>query len=141
MRVGPDARLVADAGNYYKQVLIEVRENTVKTLIGLVATLCASTAMASNGGPLFPSYVSTMNNGFVYVYFTGTRSGTIPSCAANIGGTYYRYVLDTNTAGGKSQLANILAAAYTGMTMWFQGTGDCNIDGTNESLAQIHPNQ
>jgi hypothetical protein len=110
-------------------------------MIGLALALCASTAaMASGGGPLFPSYISTLNTGVAYVYFTGARTGTIPACAAP-GGTYFRYAFDTNTAGGKAQLANLLAAAAQGINIWFQGTGDCNVDGTTESLAQIHPDQ
>jgi hypothetical protein len=111
-------------------------------MLGLAAALCASTAaMASGGGPLFPAYISTLNTGVAYVYFTGARTGTIPACAANIGGTYFRFAFDTNTAGGRAQLANLLAAAAQGVNIWFQGTGDCGVDATTESLAQIHPDQ
>jgi hypothetical protein len=113
----------------------------VKVFIGLAAILCVSTAMASGGGPLFPSYISTLNTGIAYVYFTGARTGTIPACAAGIGGTYFRFAFDTNTPGGRAQLANLLAAAAEGINVWFQGTGDCGVEGTTESLMQVHPDQ
>jgi hypothetical protein len=109
----------------------------LKWMLTLIALSYTATSAASNGGPLFPSFITTKSNGIAFVYFTGARTGAIPSCVAN-GGTYFRFAFDTTTAGGRSMLANIMAAHAAGALMWFQGSGDCSVDISTEALAEIH---
>jgi hypothetical protein len=70
----------------------------------------------------------------VYVFFlTSIRTGTSPSCATN-SGTYYKLAFDSTTATGKSMLAGLIAAHYAGEGVWPDGTGDCGVDPTTETL-------
>lgn len=116
----------------------------IKRLVGSVvrlAVLCgvAGSAFATSVGPAFPSFVTYNNNGLVYVYFLNNiRSGTSPACAGNTGGQYYRLVFDGTTAAGKVMVAGLVAAHTAGEQVWAFGTGDCGIDGVNESLANFH---
>ena len=105
-------------------------------LLGLVMVSCASAAIGSGAsGYGVPSFIDYRNDGIVYVYFPNSiRSGTIPACAANIGGSYYKLVLDSSTVGGKAMLAGLIAAHAAGEGVAPFGTGDCGIDGNTESL-------
>lgn len=106
--------------------------------LGITITAFSMTrALASTpSGGAVPAWLTYQANGWVYVYFPNSiRSGTIPTCAVNIGGTYYRLVIDTNTAGGKSQLAGLIAAHFAGESVGPWGTGNCNVDGVTESLS------
>ena len=94
-------------------------------------------ASNSNSGSLFPHFVTTQNDGIGYVYFQGTRSGTVPTCATDNSGGYFRLAFDTSTVGGKSMLAILLAAHASGENVWFNGTGDCGLIGTVESLQNV----
>ena len=88
--------------------------------------------MVTSGSRLFA-------NGIVFVYFLNSiRSGTPPACAANIGGTYYRLVFDSTTPGGKTILAGLMAAHEAGEGVWPDGTGDCAIDSSTESLKDLN---
>lgn len=112
----------------------------MRTMILTVLSLSyASLAVASNSnsGALYPHFVSTRSDGIAYVYFQGTRSGTIPSCATDNAGGYFRLAFDSNTAGGKSMLAILLAAHASGETIWFSGTADCGLISTIESLQSV----
>jgi hypothetical protein len=118
----------------------KLRESNMKKAILTVLGLSyASLAAASNdnSGALVPHFVSTQNDGIGYVYFQGTRSGTIPACATDNAGPYFRLAFDSNTTGGKSILAILLAAHASGETVWFNGTGDCGLIGSIESLQNV----
>jgi hypothetical protein len=109
-------------------------------LQALAALACASApATASFGSaPVFPVTLTYQANGIVLVYFLNSvRSGTIPTCAANIGGIYYRLAVDSTTPGGKTMLAGLIAAHETGEKVWPEGTGDCGVDNANESVLRI----
>jgi hypothetical protein len=113
----------------------------------LVQPLLALAALASGSVPAFASTSSApslthnliyQNSGTVFVYFLNSvRSGTVPPCAANIGGTYYRLVFDSTTAGGKTMLAGLIAANEAGQQVWPDGTGDCGVDSSTESLLRF----
>lgn len=112
----------------------------MKTMIFTMLILsCAKPAAASNNnsGALYPHFVSIQSDGKGYVYFQGTRSGTIPACATDNAGGYFRLAFDSNTAGGKSMLAIILAAHASGETVWFSGTDDCGLINNMESLQTV----
>jgi len=79
-------------------------------------------------------------NGVVWVYFlTSIRSGTVPTCAGTAG-TYYRLVFDSTTTAGKSMLAGLIAAHASGDAVWPVGTGDCSVDGVDETLSSFSTN-
>jgi hypothetical protein len=116
----------------------------MRFLIAIIALFwsSASMAQATSGGPLLPLFVSTLNTGVGLVYFRPAAKPTSTApCVHNIGGTDIRYAFDTSTAGGKSQLALLLTASAAGIAVWYQGTGDCGVDGTDETLAQVHMNR
>jgi hypothetical protein len=117
-----------------------MRSRLVQPLLALAALACASApATASIGNaPVFPVTLTYQANGIVLVYFLNSvRSGTIPTCSANIGGIYYRLAFDSTTPGGKTLLAGLIAAHETGEKLWPDGTGDCGVDNANESLLRI----
>ena len=69
------------------------------------------------------------SDGTVLVSTSGTRT-TPPACATQLG----RFAVNSATAGGKSQLAGLLAAYSTGKDVVILGTGDCGIYGDTESI-------
>jgi hypothetical protein len=117
------------------------KEQIIKCALVTGALLCVSTgAIASaSSASSAPIAVDVGNNGLVYVYFPNSiRSGTIPTCAANIGGTLYRLVFDSTTAAGKSMLAGLEASLLAGYGVWPVGTGDCGVDASTESLKSYY---
>jgi len=115
-----------------------MRKNRVAELLfGFVASSCASMAAlaSTSSGPAVPSFLSYQTSGIVQVFFLlSVRSGTVPACAGAASGTYYRLVFDSTTPGGKSMLAGLIAAHAAAEPVWPVGTGDCGVDGSNESL-------
>ena len=111
------------------------------TLILMSSGVTAAFAAGTSGGPTFPNFVTADSNNIAYVYFQGARTGTPPTCAANIGGTFFRYAIDLTTPGGRAQLSVLLAANTSGANVWFAGTGTCTVDATTEllSYAQTNP--
>ena len=112
-----------------------------KSLFRATALCCASmTALATgSSGSAVPSFLTYQNDGKVYVYFLlSIRSGTPPACAQNIGGSYYRLVFDSTTTAGKTMLGGLVASHVAGEQVWPDGTGDCGVDGTTESLKDFH---
>lgn len=113
----------------------------IKSVFLAVATsLAAATALATTvTGPSPPIAIQYNNTGIIYVYFpVSIRSGTVPACATNIGGTLYRLVFDSTTPGGKSMLAGLITSMATGYQLWPLGSGDCGVDNANESLVNIY---
>jgi hypothetical protein len=108
-------------------------------ILTLLAASYMSLAAASNSnsGPLFPQFVTAQIDGIGYVYFKGTRSGTIPGCATDNAGGFFRLAFDTNTTAGKSMLAILLAAHEAGEPIFFNGTNDCGLISTIESLQNV----
>ncbi|MDB6107634.1 MAG: hypothetical protein JWO52_7633 [Gammaproteobacteria bacterium] len=108
-------------------------------ILTMLALSYASIAEASNdnSGALFPHFVTSQNDGIAYVYFSGTRSGTVPTCATDNAGGFFRLAFDSTTAGGKSMLAILLAAHSAGETVWFNGAGNCSVISTVESLQNV----
>jgi len=108
-------------------------------ILTMLALSYTSMAVASNdnSGALFPKYVTSQNDGIAYVYFSGTRSGTVPACATDNAGPVFRLAFDSTTAGGKSMLAILMAAHAAGESVWFNGTGDCTVISTVESLQNV----
>jgi hypothetical protein len=115
----------------------------MRTMFLTALVLVSPLAFASNdfnSGPLFPKFVTSDNNGIATVYFVGTvngqttRSGTVPACATDNAGGFYRLAFDSTTTAGKSMLAILLAAHAAGEGIWFNGTGTCSVLGTIESL-------
>ncbi len=112
----------------------------LRALLALAALAGGSVpAFASTtSGPALPSFLIYQSSGIVFVYFlNNVRTGTIPACAANIGGTYYRLVFDSTTPGGKTMLAGLVAAHEAGEQVWPDGTGDCGVDSSTESLLRF----
>ena len=113
----------------------------------LLAILVLSYASASAGATVHyghgvPLSVEVPTNGIVYVWFDPSTqvSGSMPTCANTHGGGGFPVVFDSTTAGGKSVLATLLAAHAAGEPVWYFGTGDCSLDGTDESLAKLDVN-
>jgi len=118
------------------------KNRVIRGLVALIASACASlSAQASTPtGPAVPSFLTYHANGVVWVYFlTSIRSGTVPACAGTAG-TYYRLVFDSTTAAGKAMLAGLIAAHASGDAVWPFGTGDCGVDGVNETLSSFEIN-
>lgn len=106
----------------------------------LLLTICGVTqALASTQANAYtvPNEVIVQNNNVVWIYFPlSARTGTPPACAANLGGTNFRYALDISTVYGRGQLAVLLAAAAAGIGVYFSGSGACTVDSATEDLAQ-----
>lgn len=117
----------------------------VKSLCGIFVSCFVSVgAMASGSSNPTPVVeLQVYNSGIVYVYLLGTvRTGPLPACVAQNGldnamgpnAGNYRLVFDSTTAGGRSMLAGLIAANQSGQMMYVDGTGDCGVTGTTESL-------
>jgi hypothetical protein len=121
-------------------IVQKIKCRLLQPLLALVALASGSVpAFAStSSGPAVPSFLIYQSSGIVFVYFLNSvRSGTIPTCAANLGGTYYRLVFDSTTVGGKTMLAGLIAAHEAGEQVWPDGTGDCGVDSATESLLRF----
>lgn len=82
-----------------------------------------------------PVEVAVQASDIAYIYFPLTsRTGTPPSCAANIGGVNVRYAVDLSTTAGRSQLAVLLASVASGYGVFYQGSGTCTVDASTENL-------
>ena len=108
------------------------RSLLVVSLISLVFSGAVSASSANNG---VLSLMHFMSNGVVLVYTSGTRSTDLPACASS---EPTRFAVDGTTAGGKVQVAGLLAAYATGKTVAIFGTGDCGVYGDTESISYFH---
>ena len=114
----------------------------MKRLLAILALSYASSSIAATHyGHGIPVSVGVQSNGIVYVYFDPSTqvSGAIPACEAYTGGAL-RVVFDSTTPGGKSMLATLLSAHGVGDLMWYYGSGDCALFGTDESLTSLYYN-
>jgi purine nucleoside permease len=107
-------------------------------LILATTILLAPNAFASGGGPSLVGFLTYRADGVAFFYINGTRTGTKPACATFGSGSWFRFAIDTNTAGGKAQLAGVLAAHATGESIYVTGTGDCGVYGDTESVLELH---
>lgn len=110
----------------------------MKALIAFVVLVYASSSFASSAGPAIPSFLTYRSDGIVFAYFNGTRTGVIPSCATFGSGSYFRFAINTATAGGKAQLAGLIAAHASAEAVWVRGAGDCGVFGDTESLLDFN---
>jgi hypothetical protein len=103
--------------------------------LAMAATACAigmfcSAAHASTAWQGELRDVHLMQNGVVLVYTTGSRT-TPPTCST----VAARFAFDSTTAGGKSQLAGILAAHAAGRQVVIVGTDNCSVYGDSETIS------
>jgi hypothetical protein len=114
----------------------------MKRLLAILALSYASSSVAvTHYGHGVPVSVGVQSNGIVYVYFDPATqvSGTIPACES-YGGGALRVVFDSTTPGGKSMLATLLTAHGAGDLIFYFGSGDCALFGTDESLTSLNYN-
>ena len=117
----------------------------------LLSILVLAYAAASAGattvhyGHGIPDTIEIPTSGIVNVWFNPSTQvqGSFPACAGTAGtaGTGdFKMVFDSTTPGGKSMLATLLAQHAAGAPFWYFGSGDCGVDGTDESLAKVDVN-
>jgi hypothetical protein len=114
----------------------------MKRLLAILALSYASASVAATHyGRGVPVTVAVQSSGIVYVYFDPATqvSGTIPACET-YGSGALRVVFDSSTPGGKSMLATLLMAHGTGDSLYYFGSGDCALFGTDESLVSVDYN-
>ena len=102
-------------------------------LLGALVSFCLLSfpGLASAGGAWagLISNVHVFDTGVVIFSSSGTRYG-VPACAASTN----RFVIDASTAGGKAQLAGLLAAYHAGKAITVLGNGTCTIYFDSESV-------
>lgn len=113
-----------------------------RVLTALLLTIFAANpvmaAATQANGYIVPAYVEMHTSNIAWVYFPLTsRAGTPPSCAANIGGSNFRYALDVSSTAGRSELAILLAAVASGIGVYFGGSGLCTVDSATEDLTTV----
>lgn len=107
-------------------------------LLGIFGATPVLAATSANGQPALPQFITVNNSNIAYVYFPlSDRGGTPPACAANRGGTYFRYAFDISTIYGKSMLAILLADNSAGLAVWFTGGGTCTASSADEDLTGV----
>ena len=94
------------------------------------SVLLGSAAHASNTDWGYISWVYAVQ-GKAFVKVTGTRTGTIPSCAT----IPAEWAFDASTAAGQSMLATVLTAYSLHKQVIVQGTStSCNAWGDREDM-------
>ena len=110
----------------------------------LVLAYAAASAGATtvHYGHGIPDSIEVPTSGIVNVWFNPSTQvqGSLPACAGTPGTGDFKVVFDSTTPGGKSMLATILAQHAAGAPIWYFGSGNCGVDGTDESLAQVDVN-
>lgn len=93
---------------------------------------CTSSAFAYGTVTATVASVRIDADGRGMVFFSQAMTGTPPSCVL---AAAYNHALafDTNTAGGKSILAMVLAAKATGDTISAIGANGCNLYGNSSA--------
>ncbi|KRA60416.1 hypothetical protein ASD79_09300 [Caulobacter sp. Root655] len=112
-------------------MLAKFRSARLPLLIVVLMAGLAEPAWASSQGPGMASSISTGSDGMVWFAHNGTRTGSLPGCAAANG----LWVFTATTAAGQAMLANLLAATAAGKPVSIQGSGACI--GDHESIAYI----
>ena len=87
----------------------------------LAAAFAADPAAASSQGPGLASSISTGSDGSVWFSHSGSRIGSLPSCADPNG----VWLFNVNTPGGQAMLANLLSATASGKAVSIVGSGTC----------------
>jgi hypothetical protein len=113
------------------QMFAKFKSARLPLLIAVLAAGLAEPAWASSQDRGMASSISTGSDGMVWFTHSGTRVGSLPSCAAANG----LWVFNGATAAGQVMLANLLAATAAGKPVSIQGTGTCI--GDHESIAYI----
>lgn len=72
-------------------------------------------------------------DGLVWVYITGERTGDRPSCATN----WYMVIKNENSPSGKRQFAMLLMAKATKSVVLIEGAKTCNRWGDGEDISFI----
>ncbi|MCX5467170.1 hypothetical protein [Acinetobacter nematophilus] len=72
-------------------------------------------------------------DGLVWVYISGERTGNRPACATN----WYMMIKNENSSAGKRQLALLMMAQATNKTVLIDGAGTCSRWGDGEDISMI----
>ena len=105
----------------------------------LSALFCAPsvTLATTTNGPSVPSFLEYQATGIVFVYFlSNVRTGTIPACSTGAA-QFYKLAFDSTTPAGKTMLAGLIAAHAADEGVWPDGTGDCGVDSSTETLLRF----
>jgi hypothetical protein len=72
-------------------------------------------------------------DGLVWVYILGERTGNRPTCATN----YYMVIKNENSPAGKRQLAMLMMAKASNKPIVIDGSGTCSRWGDGEDISTI----
>jgi hypothetical protein len=103
---------------------------SLKPMAFILALFVGSAAGASTASQGITNTIHFLSSGIVLVYTSGSRPG-IPACGA---GQVGHFALDSTTAGGRSQLAGLLAADAAKRPVVIVGSGGCEVYGDTETL-------
>lgn len=115
-------------------------KNLVQKAAGIMAlAICsivavAPHALASNGGPGTISFINALKFGRIIFTHSGTRTGTLPSCAT----ATTKWALDVSTPDGHAQLSVLLTAYSLQKPISVIGAGDCSVFGDTESISYFY---
>jgi hypothetical protein len=111
---------------------MKIRFNVVRfnLLVSIALFFGAPNAYASTAWFGTLSAVHFFNQGTILVWTNGSRD-TPPACGSSQPG---RFAVDANAAGGKAQLAGLLAAYTAGRNVIVVGTGTCNVYSDTETI-------
>jgi len=104
----------------------------MKKILLCSALLFSHTTTAGNtAGTIGRLYVHNHNTNVLFRMNSDDLN--FSSCA-----TTQRYVIDTSTEQGKNSYSAILAAKTTNQTVFIQGTEQCDISGTAETMQLLY---
>lgn len=72
-------------------------------------------------------------DGLVWIYISGDRTGDRPNCATN----WYMVIKNENSPAGKKQLAMLMMAQATNKTVVIHGSQTCNRWGDGEDISMV----
>lgn len=72
-------------------------------------------------------------DGLVWVYILGERTGNRPNCAVYD----YMMIRNENSPAGKRQLALLMMAQATNKTVFIEGSNTCNRWGDGEDISMV----
>lgn len=102
-------------------------------LFFIVNFLCISITFASN----YSGKVGRINvrdeDGLVWVWIAGERTGERPECAKNA----YMVIKNENSPAGKRQLAMLMLAKASNKTVLIEGARTCNRWGDGEDISMV----
>ena len=103
----------------------------MKKFLLFVAIFYSSASFASSANNVTISLLHFLATGEVIFYTSTAHSGNVPACAAS---NQTRYVVSGTTAGGKVQLAGLLAAYISNKTVSIVGKDVCDVYADTESV-------